>query len=231
VGVLLLLRHGQASMGTADYDQLSELGHRQSRSAGTRLADLGRGQSHPAGPHLAGASSGIGQVWSGGLVRQQETALAVLAELGRPPGDLRTDARLDEYDPAGILGANDPFAGATTPDSRRALQVTLDEALTRWIQGGAAYAETHDAFASRVQAVVAELAGLPGTTLAVTSAGVIAVACAQLTGLPADRWPALARITVNASLTKFITGSTGTHLLTFNEHAHLEADRSLITYR
>ena len=82
-----------------------------------------------------------------------------------------------------------------------------------------------------MQAAVAELAARPGTTLAVTSAGVIGVACAQLTGLPADRWPALARVAVNASLTKLITGSTGTNLLTFNDHAHLEADRSLITYR
>jgi broad specificity phosphatase PhoE len=219
VGVLLLLRHGQGSMGTSDYDQLSELGYRQARSAGARLArtDLS-----------------IGQVWSGALARQQDTALAVLAELGRPPGDLRTDARLDEYDPRGVLGADtagDPFAAATTPASGRALQVTLDEALARWIQGGADYPEPHGAFTARVDAAITSLAAIPGTTLAVTSAGVIAVACAQLTGLPADRWPALARIAVNASITKLITGSTGTHLLTFNDHAHLEGDRSLITYR
>jgi len=216
VGVLLLLRHGQGSMGTSDYDKLSELGLRQSRSVGTRLASV---------------APGIGQVWSGALVRQQETARAVLAELGRLPGDLRTDDRLDEYDPAGILGTSDPFAGATTPESRRALQVTLDEALARWIQGGTAYSEPHSAFIGRVQAAVATLAALPGTTLVVTSAGVIAVVCAQVTGLPADRWPALARVVVNASLTKLITGSTGTNLLTFNDHAHLEGDRSLITYR
>ena len=216
MGVLVLLRHGQGSMGTSDYDKLSELGLRQSRSVGTRLA---------------GVAPGIGQVWSGALARQQETAGAVLAELGRLPGDLRTDDRLDEYDPAGILGTSDPFAGATTPESRRALQVTLDEALARWIQGGTAYSEPHSAFIGRVQAAVATLAALPGTTLVVTSAGVIAVVCAQVTGLPADRWPALARVVVNASLTKLITGSTGTNLLTFNDHAHLEGDRSLITYR
>jgi broad specificity phosphatase PhoE len=217
--VLVLLRHGQASMGTADYDQLSEPGHRQARAAGARLAR---------------ADLSIGQVWSGALARQQETARAVLAELGHPPGDLRTDDRLDEYDPAGVMGTNqgsDPFAGATTPESRRALQGTLDEALARWIQGGAGYPETHGAFTTRVQASVTELTALPGTTLAVTSAGVIAVICAQVTGLPADRWPALARVVVNASLTKLITGSTGTNLLTFNDHAHLEGDRSLITYR
>jgi broad specificity phosphatase PhoE len=216
VGVLLLLRHGQGSMGTSDYDQLSELGHRQARVAGARLAR---------------ADLTIGQVWSGALARQHETARVVLAELGRPPGDLRTDDRLDEYDLAGILGASDPFAGVTTPGSRRALQVTLDEALGRWIQGGAGYPETHGVFTTRVAAAVAELAALPGTTLAVTSAGVIAAACAQVTGLPAARWPTLARVVVNASLTKLITGSTGTNLLTFNDHAHLEGDRSLITYR
>ncbi|MGH3203583.1 MAG: histidine phosphatase family protein [Streptosporangiaceae bacterium] len=216
MGVLLLLRHGQGSMGTSDYDQLSELGHRQARALGARVvrADLS-----------------VGQVWCGGLARQRETARAVLAELGRPPGDLRIDDRLDEYDPAGILGTSDPFAGATTPESRRALQVTLDKALARWIQGGTGYPEPHSAFTGRVQAAVTDLAAVPGTTLAITSAGVIAVACARLTGLTADRWPALARVVVNASITKLITGPTGTHLLTFNDHAHLEGDRSLITYR
>jgi broad specificity phosphatase PhoE len=219
VGVLLLLRHGQGSMGTSDYDQLSQLGHRQARSLGARLAR---------------ADLSVGQVWSGALARQQDTARAVLAELGRPASDLRTDGRLDEYDLYGILGADtgsDPFAAATTPESGRALQVTLDEALARWIQGGAGYPETYSAFTARVDASVTDLAAGPGTTLAITSAGVIAIACARLTGLPADRWPALARVVVNASITKLITGRTGTHLLTFNDHAHLEGDRSLITYR
>ena len=219
MGVLLLVRHGQGSMGTSDYDQLSELGHIQARLTGERLAlsDLN-----------------IGQVWCGALARQQDTAAVLLAQLRRPLADRGTDTRLDEYDPAGILGTNkgaDPFAGATTPQSARALQTALDDALARWIQGTPGYPEPHEAFSARVNAAIKDLAALPGTTLAVTSAGVIAVACAEITGLPADRWPALARVTVNASITKLITGSAGTHLLTFNDHAHLEADRSLITYR
>jgi len=219
VGVLLLLRHGQGSMGTSDYDQLSELGRRQAGALGARLAR---------------ADLSVGQVWCGGLARQRETARAVMAELGRPPSDLRTDVRLDEYDPLGVLGADtagDPFAAATTPATRRALQVTLDEALTRWIRGGAGYPEPHGAFTARVDASITDLAAVPGTTLAITSAGVIAVTCARLTGLADDRWPALARVVVNASITRLITGPTGTHLLTFNDHAHLESDRSLITYR
>ncbi len=35
---LILVRHGQASFGAADYDQLSPLGERQSRRVGERLA-------------------------------------------------------------------------------------------------------------------------------------------------------------------------------------------------
>jgi broad specificity phosphatase PhoE len=246
VGVLLLVRHGQGSLGTSNYDELSELGHRQSRLVGARLAR---------------ADLRVGQAWCGALARQRDTARTVLAELGPPPGELRTDDRLDEYDHLGVLAADraggplaadragdlqsadragdlpaasragDPFASAVTPESRLALQSALDEAIGRWIQGGDGYPEPHSAFTARVEAVIAELTALPGTTMAVTSAGVIAVACARFTGLPADRWPALARVVVNTSVTRLITGRTGTHLLTFNDHAHLEANRSLITYR
>lgn len=219
VGVLLLVRHGQGSLGTSNYDELSELGHRQSRLVGARLAR---------------ADLRVSQAWCGALARQRDTARAILAELSLPPGELPTDDRLDEYDHLGVLAADragDPFASAVTPQERLALQSALDEAIGRWIQGGAGYPEPHSAFTDRVEAVVAELTALPGTTMAVTSAGVIAVACAWLTGLPADRWPTLARVVVNTSVTRLITGRTGTHLLTFNDHAHLEGDRSLITYR
>jgi broad specificity phosphatase PhoE len=219
VGVLLLVRHGQGSLGTSNYDELSELGRRQAELVGARLAR---------------ADLRVSQAWCGALARQRETARAVLAGLGLPPGELHADDRLDEYDHLGVLAADstgDPFASAVTPESRLALQSTLDEAIGRWIQGGTDYPEPHSAFTARVEAVVAELTAEPGMTMAVTSAGVIAVACAQLTGLPADRWPALARVVVNTSVTKLITGRTGTHLLTFNDHAHLESDRSLITYR
>ncbi|MGH3238699.1 MAG: histidine phosphatase family protein [Streptosporangiaceae bacterium] len=74
-------------------------------------------------------------------------------------------------------------------------------------------------------------AATPGGTVAVTSGGVIATICARALGLPIERWPRLARLLVNASITKVISGQTGTHLVTFNDHAHLESDRALITYR
>ncbi len=38
---LILLRHGQASLGTDDYDRLSALGKQQAQALGRRLADVG----------------------------------------------------------------------------------------------------------------------------------------------------------------------------------------------
>ena len=41
MGTLYLVRHGQASFGAENYDQLSELGHRQSHRLGEYLASRG----------------------------------------------------------------------------------------------------------------------------------------------------------------------------------------------
>ena len=41
MGTLYLVRHGQASFGADDYDQLSELGHKQSVRLGEYFAHKG----------------------------------------------------------------------------------------------------------------------------------------------------------------------------------------------
>jgi broad specificity phosphatase PhoE len=224
MGVLLLLRHGQASLGAANYDQLSEVGRRQAELTARRLA-----RSDLRVDHLL----------CGSLVRQRDTALALLQALGRDPADLVPDPRLDEYDHVGVLAMHTStvsFSTATSPDANREVQPALDEAIARWMAAptghpATGYAESHQAFIGRVLAAVTELAARAGTTVATTSGGVIAVAAAHLLGLRTEQWPALARLTVNGSITKLITGRTGTNVLTFNDHAHLEEDRSLITYR
>jgi broad specificity phosphatase PhoE len=205
MGVLLLVRHGQASLGTADYDRLSDIGRRQAQVTGARLA---------------GTDLVVDRVVSGALTRQRDTAQAVLAALGWPGSRLRVDDRLDEYDHVGVMARHTPeitFATATASgEAGRALQSTLEEAIGRWISGEAGYAETHDAFIGRVLDAVCDLA---------------AAYCVRALGLPDERWPGLARLIVNASITKVITGHTGMNLVTFNDHGHLESERALITYR
>jgi broad specificity phosphatase PhoE len=220
MGVLLLVRHGQASLGAAEYDRLSELGRRQAQVVGARLADNGLT---------------VDRVVAGELSRQRDTAEAIMSALGRPLAELGTDGRLDEYDHVAVMARHDAgisFANATADGERgRQLQSALEEAIGSWISGGTEYGESHDTFIERVQAAIGDLVAKPGGTVAVTSGGVIAAYCALSLGLPVERWPSLARLVVNASITKIISGRTGTSLVTFNDHAHLESDRALITYR
>jgi broad specificity phosphatase PhoE len=220
MGVLLLVRHGQASLGAADYDRLSDLGRRQAQVVGARLA---------------GTGLPVDRVVAGALSRQRDTAAAVMAALGRPLSELDIDDRLDEYDHVAVMARHDAgisFANATADGERgRQLQSALEEAIGRWISGGTGYGETHNAFIERVQDAIGDLVAKPGGTVAVTSGGVIAAYCALSLGLPVERWPSLARLVVNTSITKIISGRTGTSLVTFNDHAHLESDRALISYR
>jgi broad specificity phosphatase PhoE len=220
MGVLLLVRHGQASLGAAEYDQLSGLGVRQAQILGDRLA---------------GTDVRVDRIVCGTLARQRDTAWPVLAALGRDPAELITDGRLDEYDHVGVMAQHTSevtFAGWTADgETGRRLQSALEEAISRWMSGGPGYTESHESFVTRATDAVSELTGAPGGTIAVTSGGIIAAACVRALGLPIEHWPALARLIVNSSITKIVSGSSGTHLVTFNDHAHLESDRALISYR
>ena len=205
MGLLLLVRHGQASFGADDYDQLSDLGRRQARRLGERLA-----------------GQGVARVVSGGMTRQRDTADEL--GLGLP---VQQDPRLDEYDHVSLL---ESFAAAGFGVDGHPQDV-LDRALAWWAQGGEGEHERHQDFLDRVQHAVGELTALPGVTVAVTSGGVIATVCERWLRMPPGSWPILARVIVNASVTKVATGRSGTWLLTLNDHAHVEEDRSLLTYR
>jgi broad specificity phosphatase PhoE len=212
VGVLLLVRHGQASFGADDYDVLSALGAEQGRRAGARLA--------------AGAD-GVRRVVSGGLRRQQDTARALVEAAGIAV-PVETDPRWDEYDADDVVTGLPP---RTTPDNA-SFQLLLDDALLRWTGGehDADYRESWPAFAARVRAGLEDALAGPGTTIVVTSAGPIGVCSADLLALPSPGWTRIARVQVNAALTKVVSGRSGTSLVSVNDHAHLE-EPGLTTYR
>src|SRR5216683_1437089 len=83
---LYLVRHGQGSFGTDNYDRLSTLGHRQAELAGTYFAQ-----------HVPELEA----IYCGSLQRQNETARGILKgyrarNLAVP--ELQIDARFDEID-------------------------------------------------------------------------------------------------------------------------------------
>jgi broad specificity phosphatase PhoE len=208
--VVLLIRHGQASFGADDYDELSEHGRHQCQQV---AAELGRRRLRdPVVVH-------------GTLRRQRDTA--ALALPGLPA---RVDRRWDEYDHLVLLERYaQPDPDAPPPTSSRQVQGLLDTALGAWVQdpdGG------WDAFRDGARDALDELlAGLPKgrDAVVVTSGGILAAVCGGLLGLGAAGVVALNRVTVNGAITTLVAGSSGTSLLTFNEHAHLDA--ADVTYR
>lgn len=218
MGLLLLVRHGQASFGTADYDALSPLGHEQAGLLARRLG------------HLAPEA----RVVCGAMTRQRETADVIAGALG---ATVATDPRWDEYDHEGIvvahLHASTGERQAEPPASSRAFQAILDDALRAWTAPGGPtlLGESWPDFVLRTQGAFDDAAPASGTVVVVSSAGAIAAVCASLIGLDPTGWISLNRVMVNSSITKVAVGRSGRSLVTFNDHAHLEGRADLLSYR
>jgi broad specificity phosphatase PhoE len=222
MGVVLLVRHGQASFGSDDYDVLSQTGWEQGRLLGTWLAQ------RAVAPTV---------MVRGGMRRHRETAEAVLAGAGWST-DVVVDAGWDEFDHLGVVGAYPD----TPPGEldRREFQRVFELATERWTAGGhdADYPESWPGFVGRVRVALDRAcaqAGPGGTVVVVSSGGPIAAACAALVDPGADGtsyarlWNRFNTVVVNSSVTRVVVGSTGPRMLTFNEHPHLEGET--LTYR
>lgn len=207
--VVLLVRHGQASFGAQDYDVLSELGRRQCAAVGAEL--VRRAVRDPLVVH-------------GSLRRQRDTA--ALALPGRTP---QVDPRWDEYDHLRLLARYPQPHEGPPPTSSREVQRLLDGALHDWVgdADGDWVGWQHD----RLTALEDLVSGLPRGRDAVvlTSGGVVAAVGAALLDGGAATVVALNRVAVNGAVTTLVAGSSGTSLVAFNEHAHL--DPADVTYR
>jgi broad specificity phosphatase PhoE len=222
---ILLVRHGQASYGAADYDLLSDHGHAQAKLL---TAELHRQAVKPA------------RVAAGSLQRQLQTAqpVASAAEV-----QVTIDAGFDEYDTSDVLASHSgsdvraSSGGGSPTISSDAFQQLLDPAVERWIAAGtgSAASESWTAFSSRAQNALVAFAALlksGETGLVATSGGVIAALCVRLLGLPDGAFVALNRVAVNGALTKILIGRRGLSLISYNEHGYLiTRQRSLVTYR
>jgi broad specificity phosphatase PhoE len=226
VPTVLLVRHAQASFGTADYDVLSPLGHEQ---AGVLVEAL-----------LA-REMNVARIVAGSARRQLDTAAPLAARLGLEVG---ADARWNEYEtelvlqhhgaaPVGLDGAG---AGGREITSRE-FQAVLDGALEDWVRSGedTPASQSWPAFLAAGRGALSDFAATLGSGeagIAVTSGGVIAAICTELLGDHPDLLPRLNRVLVNTGITKLAVGASGTSLIAFNDHAHIDAGGgSLLSYR
>jgi broad specificity phosphatase PhoE len=221
MSVVLLVRHGQASWGAADYDQLSPLGGQQSRTLGAALAARG------VRPDL---------VVRGSMKRHRQTAEATAAAAGWTSPDVEDDG-WNEFDHRQMLELHPRAVGEGEDLTRAEFQRWFEEATRRWTSGRHAeeYDESFTSFGERVEGALrrtVERLEPKHTAVVFTSGGPIAWTVSALLGGATGVWTTLNPVVVNASVTKVVVGGRGTTLVSFNDHSHLEAaDAGLLSYR
>lgn len=214
---ILLVRHGQASFGAADYDQLSDVGLAQSRVVGAALAAQG------VTPDV---------VVSGAMKRHGQTAAGACEGAGWEL-PVKIDHGWNEFDHLQVLERHPAPEGVDVTSDPRAFQRWFEEATLRWTGGGHDdYDESFADFCERVHAALDRAIAVlepKGTAVIFTSGGPIAwAATARLEGDP-HLWLRLNQVVINAAVTSFVVGSRGATLLAYNEHTHLSPDQQ--TYR
>lgn len=225
MGTLYLVRHGQASFGAADYDQLSELGWRQARRLGAYWRER------------FGAQLAFDAVLTGTLRRQRQTwqgiaegaALDGVAHLEWPG--------LDEYDSQAVIAAihPGPLQKPDTPELYRHHFRLLRQGLASWMHGTSAPAgmpSYRDFVAGVVGALDHVRSHFDGNVLLVSSGGPISTAVGQLLSTPAETTIELNMRYRNSAVTELVATPRRHQLVSYNALPHLAdaAYRDWVTY-
>ena len=218
MSMLLLLRHGQARFGAAHYEELTELGERQAVATGL---------------YFARAGTAFDEVQIGPKRRHAGTAAAALRALRDAPTPV-TMSPLDEFAEAdAILHAAEQLCGLSA-DAMSALRRVeqlrhYDATIAAWMEGRVHIQgrPTAAAFRAEVAGWLREVMARPVRSqrlLAVTSAGVIAAAVAEVLELPVERMSQFTRVLRNASLTELAFSAGRVSLVSFNGVTHLPSE-------
>lgn len=209
---ITLVRHAQASFGSDNYDQLSELGHRQARWLGHYYAE--RGVS-------------FDRILVGAQRRHRETAEGIASALAASPA-LEVHPGLNEYDFEALyqcFARHFPDELQAERTDRRYFYGILRKGLNAWAreQLSDPGLETWAGFGERVEAAMAHAADTDGgKVLVVSSGGAISMAIKQILKLDATTAINLNMQTINSAFSTFLQTRSGRHLLNFNSIPHLD---------
>jgi broad specificity phosphatase PhoE len=223
MGTLYLVRHGQASFGAADYDNLSELGRRQSARLGEYWRE--RGLRFDA-------------VITGTLRRHRQTWEGIAQGLGGAADDALAWPGLNEYDSEALIAAlgAGPLEKPRTPEMVRHHFRLLRDALHAWMDG-----RTEPA---GMPSYAGFLAGVTGAldhvrerhsgakVLMVSSGGPISTAVGHVLGMSPPATVELNMRLRNSAVTEFAFTPKRHALMTYNTLAHLDAQayQDWVTY-
>jgi broad specificity phosphatase PhoE len=212
MGTLYLVRHGQASFGEDDYDQLSELGRKQSVRLGEYFAQKG---------------VAFDALIAGTLNRHKQTLEGILQGMNRQGEHLAWDG-LNEYDAQAVIATVHPhkLEKPDSPEAYRRHFRLLRDGLAQWMagavspQGMPTYREFVAGVAGALDHVRANHYGQ--NVLVVTSGGPIATAVACVLGTAPQTTIDLNLRIRNSSITEFAFTPKRHMLVGYNAIPHLE---------
>lgn len=214
---IYFVRHGQASLGARNYDQLSPLGWEQARWLGE---------------HFRERDLTFDRVVVGDMRRHRETLEGIAAGMGRPLTPV-IDPRLNEFSFHPVLLTYCRVHRPGTDEPRTAAEFfgILHEVLAAWIDGSldtelkaAGHAvESWGDFNARVVAGLGAAAGEAGErVLIVSSGGPKSLAVKHVMGLSDDAAIELMMQIRNTATTRFLRAGQRLALHAFNSLAHME---------
>lgn len=233
MGMLCLVRHGQASAFEENYDRLSSLGERQALLLGEGWARRG---------------ARFDRVFTGPRMRQQRTAEIAAEAGGMPPpvvmeelDEMRVEPLFREHMPdlfarhGHLQALGDAMLAADGDEARgKAIARLFEAVLMLWLRGqvSAPGVEPWLEFRGRVRRVLAAMRvqGKSQRIAAFTSAGPVASAVQLALSTDDDSAMSLAFRVRNTSVSEFLFSGDRFSLESFNETPHL-LDPSMVTVR
>ena len=213
MGNLYLVRHGQASFGADDYDQLSSRGQEQAVRLGEYWRE--RGLKFDA-------------VYAGTLKRHQQTLAGIVQGLDSASSpEAQNRPGLNEYDSEALLRAIHPapLPRPDTPELYRHHFRLLCDALAQWMAGviSPQGMPSWDEFAGGVRAALDHVRHQHAghNVLLVSSGGPISAAVGEVLGTAPEVTIALNMRIRNSAVTEFSVSPKRLMLQTFNTLPHL----------
>jgi broad specificity phosphatase PhoE len=213
MGTLYLVRHAQASFGADDYDQLSELGHKQSVRLGEYFARKGI--------HFNGLIAGT-------LRRHKQTLEGILLGMNRAGAEHLSWDGLNEYDSQAVIASIHPhkLERPTSPEMYRHHFRLLRDGLAQWMAGVVSPRgmPSYDDFVAGVAGALDHVRAnhYGQTVLIVTSGGPIATAMGHVLGTSPEATIDLNMRVRNTSITEFAFTPKRHMLVCYNAIPHLD---------
>ncbi len=223
MGTLYLVRHGQASFGAADYDNLSPLGQQQA----VRL-----------GEHFKSKGMLFDGVLMGTLRRHAQTYAGICQGAGFDIQPLEWSG-LNEYDSEAVVKAvhPEPLSIERSPEVYRHHFRLLKIGLTAWMQGSTqpvgmpSYPDFVKGITSALDHVREQFAANDkAKVLIVSSGGPISTAVGHVLGTSPETTIELNLRIRNSSISEFAFTPKRHMLVTYNTLPHLEELPDWVTY-